>query len=158
MKGTLACFCWAKKCTNKVFSTKTCFSDFIQIGPWYAILEANAISKQLSDQIFVQKWLRNKLLHFWLAALANSAYLVFPHTSMYSGFYWKLFGNALIKLDPPKHWSNRAPLHVFSSRRAQSTFAKRWRIENWKRNVIKLAEYKIYSKIQKYNDKRQNVI
>ena len=26
---------------------------------------------------FVQKWLRNKLLHFWLAALANSAYLVF---------------------------------------------------------------------------------
>ena len=75
--------------------------------------------------------------HFWQVALANSAYLVFPHTSMYSGFYWKLFGNALIKLDPPKNWSNRAPLHIFSSRRAQSTFAKRWRIENWERNVIK---------------------
>ena len=25
MKGTLACFCWAKKCTNKGVSTKTCF-------------------------------------------------------------------------------------------------------------------------------------
>ena len=68
---------------------------------------------------------------------AISAYLVFPQTSMYSGFYWKLLGNALIKLDPPKNWSNRAPLHIFSSRRAQSTFAKRWRIENWERNVIK---------------------
>ena len=56
---------------------------------------------------------------------------------MYSGFYWELLGNALIKLDPPKNWSNRAPLHIFSSRRAQSTFAKRWRIENWERNVIK---------------------
>ena len=48
-------------------------------------------------------WLRSKLLHFWQAALANSAYLVFPQTSMYSGFYWKLLGNALIKLDPPKN-------------------------------------------------------
>ena len=58
-------------------------------------------------------------------------------TSIYSGFYWKLSGNALIKLEPPKNWSNRAPLHIFLSRHAQSTFAKRWRIENWERNVIK---------------------
>ena len=159
----------------------------------------------------IENWLRNKLLHFWQAALANSAYLVFPQTSMYSGFYWKLLGNALIKLDPPKNWSNRAPLHIFSSRRAQSTFAKWWRIENWERNVIKfmcrinqycphfstsakdkskkvnfrkwfgsgnyfdvLFWYSIHSqwqivgnkkyhkwfdsKIQKYNDKRQNII
>ena len=31
----------------------------------YNILEVNRISKQFSDQNFVQKWLRNKLLHFW---------------------------------------------------------------------------------------------
>ena len=46
----------------------------------YAILQVNTISKQLSDQIFVQKWLINKLLHFWQAALANSAYLDFHFT------------------------------------------------------------------------------
>ena len=35
-----------------------------QWNPSYAILYVNTISKQLSDQIFVQKWPRNKLLSF----------------------------------------------------------------------------------------------
>ena len=43
--------------------TKASFSwDTLKLcNPSYTILEVNTVSKQLSDQIFVQKWLRNKL-------------------------------------------------------------------------------------------------
>ena len=44
--------------------TKRSFSDTLKLcNPSDAILEVNTVT-QLSDQIFVQKWLRNKLLQF----------------------------------------------------------------------------------------------
>ena len=48
--------------------TKRSFSDTLKLcNPSDAILEVNTVT-QLSDQIFVQKWLRTKLLQFldWL--------------------------------------------------------------------------------------------
>ena len=57
------------KCPNREggkgqFRVKVRKKGLKQWNPSYAILYVNTISKQLSDQIFVQKWPRNKRLSF----------------------------------------------------------------------------------------------